>query len=104
MAVATTELLVLPKDGWTLLATAPNGPIRIKPHSTTRGWFLAIAATPPSPDLVGLPFGRASASGQDDEFLNTGNIAENIYVRVPSSSAASAVAADAGMVFSMYHG
>lgn len=104
MAVATTDTLINPKDGWTLLATAPTAPIRIKPHSTNRAWFLAIAGSLPPSTLSGLPFGRGSASGQDDEFISSANIAENIYVRVPSSSGADAEAADAGIVFSMFKG
>lgn len=104
MPITTAETIVSPKDGWVLLATAPAGPITIKPHSTSRSWFLAIAAALPPKTLLGLPFGRFSSGGDDNQFTSAANIAENIYVRVPDSSTASADAIDNSMIFTVVKG
>lgn len=104
MAVTTADIAVSPADGWTLLATAPTGPVLVKPHSSNRTWFLAVAAALPPATLLGLPMGRSSNSGEDNQFYSTGNIAENIYVRVPASSVGSAQAADRQMIFSVMKG
>lgn len=101
MAITTTEVAVDPADGWTLLATAPLGPIVVKPHSTGRAWFMAIAASLPPVSLRGLPMGRASAAGEDDMFKTDLDIAENIYVRVPASSVAQVEALDKKMIFTI---
>jgi hypothetical protein len=105
MAITTTDMTVNPKDGWVLIATAPLKPILVKPHSTGRLWFLAVAAAKPAATVLGMPMGRFSGSGEDNEFRSTDNdIAQNIYVRVPASSVASQDAADNSMIFSVIKG
>lgn len=104
MAITTTDVLVKPEDNWKLIATAPAGPVLIKPHSTGRSWFLAIAASLPAADLMGVPMGRSSASGEDNNFRSDADIAENIYIRVPQSSIASQPAVDNGLYFSLIKG
>lgn len=104
MAITTSETIVNPKDGWVLLATAPNAPIKIKPHSSSRAWFIAISVGLPAATVLGLPMGRFSSGGDDNEFASAANIAENIYVRVPASSTASADAVDNSMIFSVIKG
>ncbi len=104
MAVTTTTILVKPDENWKLVATAPNGPILIKPHSTSRYWSLIVAAALPANTELGMPMGRFSGSGEDNQFRTNVNIAQNIYVRVPASSGASAKAADAGLYFTVMNG
>lgn len=104
MAASTTDILVDPAAGWTLVATAPAAPIRLKPHSTGRAWFLAIAAATPPDSLRGLPMGRFSGSGEDNHFVSDAAIAQNIYVRVPPTSTASAEASDNKLLFSIING
>lgn len=102
MAVTTTDVSVSPQDGWKLIATAPKGPILLKPHSTRRAWFLAIAGSAPSAGLRGVPMGRSS--GEDNQFSTDLDLTENIYIRVPPSSVASAAAIDNQMLFSIISG
>lgn len=104
MAITTTDILVRNTDGWKLVATAPAGPVTLKPHSTGRTWFMAIAAALPDDSLRGMPMGRFSGSGEDNSFRSDADIAENIYIRVPPSSAGSADAVDNGLYFSIIKG
>lgn len=101
MAITTTDIAVAPEDGWTLVATAPLGPILLKPHSSGRAWFLAIAASTPAESLRGVPMGRFSGGGEDNQFRTDLDLAENIYVRVPAGSVAQADALDKKMIFTI---
>lgn len=79
MAASTTDILIRPEDGWTLVATNP-GYLLITPH-TNRPWFVAVTpGTAPAADLVG-----AAMRGYDDKFtFETGSITGTVYVRVPT--------------------
>jgi hypothetical protein len=100
MADATADVTVSVADGWKLLATAPATTF-VKPHATGRAWFLAISAGAPAADLLGLPMGRFSGSGEDNEYRRDTALAGNVYVRIPATSVASAEAADNKMIFSV---
>lgn len=77
MAASTTDILVRPEDGWTLVATDPAY-LLITPHAN-RQWFVAVTAgTAPASTLIG-----ANMRGGDDRMsFQTGAITGTVYVRV----------------------
>mgnify|MGYP003409603639 CR=1 FL=1 len=79
MAASTTDVLIRPEDGWTLVATDPTY-LLITPH-VKRQWFVAVTAgSAPASTLVG-----AAMRGGDDRFtFETGALTGTVYVRVPN--------------------
>lgn len=77
MPATTTDILVKPTDGWTLVATNPAY-LLVTPHEN-RQWFVAVTAgTAPASTLIG-----AAMRGQDDRFtFETGALTGTVYIRV----------------------
>ena len=79
MAASTTDILIRPEDGWTLVAANPAY-LLITPH-VNRQWFVAVTdGTAPASTLIG-----AAMRGHDDRFtFETGLLSGSVYVRVPN--------------------
>lgn len=77
MPASTTDVIIRPTDGWTLVATNPSY-LLVTPHEN-RQWFVAVTAgSAPAANLIG-----AAMRGGDDRFtFETGALTGTVYVRV----------------------
>lgn len=76
MASTTTDVNINPSDGWTSVAASPTF-IMIVP-SNFHPWWVAVAASTPADDHVGIPMGKDSRG----MFFVDEAITGNVYIRV----------------------
>lgn len=81
MAVATTQVLVRPEEGWKLAATAPSIICIIKPNTYNR-WFYALAGSTPAATVNGIPMGVDKRQDNELQIVGAALTGINVYVRV----------------------